>query len=105
LLKEIHVQIKSQEVHRYVTFWIVCCLILHNLIIHIEEGVETRDNYEEWCPPDNKDKDDSEAEGEVSGDYPESSCEEDKEDEVEVEQSFRQKLMAALLASTSHIEN
>ena len=32
--------------HQYVILWITCCLILHNLIIHIEEQLGTFDILE-----------------------------------------------------------
>jgi hypothetical protein len=50
-LKELHFQILLQRMHQYVILWITCCLILHNLIIHIEEQLGTFDILE-WYDPD-----------------------------------------------------
>ncbi|KAF8228636.1 hypothetical protein L208DRAFT_1052975, partial [Tricholoma matsutake] len=36
-LKEVCFQISLQKMHHFVILWITCCLILHNLIICIEE--------------------------------------------------------------------
>ena len=48
-LKELRFQISDQKKHTFIILWIVCCLILHNLIIRIEEadgGFEA--DIEEW---------------------------------------------------------
>ena len=61
-MKELHFQISSQRIHRYIILWITCCLILHNLIICIEEQLGTFDILE-WYDPD-KDGEGKDEEGE-----------------------------------------
>ena len=46
-LKEIRCQVLTTAKHDFIILWITCCLILHNLIIHIEEDHNTVD-YFEW---------------------------------------------------------
>lgn len=36
-LKELRIQINSQKRHQFANLWIICCIILHNLIIRIED--------------------------------------------------------------------
>jgi hypothetical protein len=61
-LKELRVRINSERDHKWAVLWILCCIILHNLILIIEgdeveadgffsdgeEGVE-RDYWDEDC--------------------------------------------------------
>ncbi len=38
-------QIKNQHDHQLITFWILACLVLHNLIIEIEHGIDDSDPF------------------------------------------------------------
>jgi hypothetical protein len=38
--------------HRFVTLWIICCIILHNLIIRFEESNQSYNMYEWWSQED-----------------------------------------------------
>ncbi len=38
-------QIKNQHDHQLVTFWILACVVLHNLIIEIEHGIDDSDPF------------------------------------------------------------
>lgn len=45
-LFEICAQVSGQKQHLWVIMWIRCCLILHNLIIHVESvQVDTEDEW------------------------------------------------------------
>jgi len=46
-LKELRIQISSHQKHEYAKLWIICCLILHNLIIRFEEE-NGGTNLDEW---------------------------------------------------------
>src|SRR5260370_39058900 len=44
-LRGLQQQIKNQRDHQLVTFWILACLVLHNLIIEIEHGIDDSDPF------------------------------------------------------------
>jgi hypothetical protein len=98
-LKELRFQISSKKMHRYVTLWVICCLILHNLIIRIEESAGTLD-INEWFDdnpgePDAAENGLNEDEGEADGN-PEERGEDDIADNGLL---FRQRVMDDLLHS------
>ena len=41
-LKELRIQISSELRHEYAKFWVICCIIIHNLVIDIEGTVSER---------------------------------------------------------------
>jgi hypothetical protein len=85
-LKELRFQISSQKMHHFVILWITCCLILHNLIIRIEEEAGMFD-MNEWYTPE-------EGDGGVDG---------DNEDNAEAlppdGQQLRERVMADLFSN------
>ena len=42
-LKELRIQVSSELKHEYAKFWVICCIIIHNLAIDIEGAVERWD--------------------------------------------------------------
>ena len=92
-LRELRFQISSKTTHRFVIYWIVCCLILHNLIIRIEEEAGTFNIYKWYHPEEDNNLGDG--------------GNEENDDESEVptihsaspEVLFRQKVMADLFNS------
>jgi len=45
-LRELRIQIHNQRSHRIAILWAWCCLILHNLVIHLE-GEHFNDDWRE----------------------------------------------------------
>jgi hypothetical protein len=49
-LRELRIQIGSKQKHRWAILWIRCCIILHNLVIRIDEEDESHDAvWRDFC--------------------------------------------------------
>jgi len=47
-LRELRFQIQGQKELDYANMWVRCCLVLHNLIVEIEEGLGIASTAEEF---------------------------------------------------------
>ena len=73
-LKELRIQISLEKTHEFAKLWIICCIILHNIIIDIKKAsnrwIEHEADYlyqegreEYWDQDENRDDEDEEIGG------------------------------------------
>ncbi|KAJ7487738.1 hypothetical protein B0H11DRAFT_1720976, partial [Mycena galericulata] len=102
-LKELRIQIFSRKQHMWALMWLRACIILHNLIVHLEEGNGIDEEWREELYALGRDDrlrpelTESESDGEEVG--PEADLRRARRRHTTEGQRFRQKIMDALFDS------
>jgi hypothetical protein len=97
-LKELRFQISDKKKHLELILWVRCCIILHNLIIRIEEGTGVDNEWREATICDGlrlTELQQRNRDAHVQDDEPDEACEQDGNDGIQ----FRLKLMGDLFDS------